>query len=304
MPTWHQLRLFLLLSRPWFLLGATLLYALGLSIAHYLGETINVLLAVEGLALVLALQLTVHYLNEYFDAEADAANPNRTIFNGGSGVVGEGRLARPTALQAAVVTLTFVALLLTTMLIRGETDSLAWVVIALVLPASLFYSAPPLRLVSSGYGEFVAALIVSALVPTLAYTLQVGSMHRLVFLATAPLVLLNFAMILAFEVPDYGTDLQFGKRTLMVRLGWESGMRLHDAAIIGAVLVLLAGVLLGIPAHVSAGLLIVLPLAAAQAWQMGRVRRGGKPNWLLLTGGAVALFTLAAYMTFAGFATS
>jgi 1,4-dihydroxy-2-naphthoate octaprenyltransferase len=129
-------------------------------------------------------------------------------------------------------------------------------------------------------------------------------MHRLVFLATAPLVLLNFAMILAFEVPDYGTDLQFGKRTLMVRLGWENGMRLHDAAIIGAVLVLLAGVLLGIPAHVSAGLLIVLPLAAAQAWQMGRVRRGGKPNWLLLTGGAVALFTLAAYMTFAGFATS
>jgi 1,4-dihydroxy-2-naphthoate octaprenyltransferase len=301
MPTWHQLRLFLLLSRPWFLLGATLLYALGLSIAHYLGDGRRPL-AVEGLALVLALH-DCSLPQRVLRRGGDAANQNRTIFNGGSGVVGMGRLARPTALQAAVVTLTFVALLLTTMLIRGDTDSLAWVVIALVLPASLFYSAPPLRLVSSGYGEFVAALIVSALVPTLAYTLQVGSMHRLVFLATAPLVLLNFAMILAFEVPTTGPT-QFGKRTLMVRLGWESGMRLHDAAIIGAVVVLLAGVLLGILAHVSAGLLIVLPLAAAQAWQMGRVRRGGTPNWLLLTGGAVALFTLAAYMTFAGFATS
>jgi hypothetical protein len=81
-------------------------------------------------------------------------------------------------------------------------------------------------------------------------------------------------------------------------------MRLHDAAIVAAVIALLAGVTLGIPAHVSVGLLIVLPLAAAQAWQMGRVRRGARPNWTLLTGGAVALFSLAAYLTFAGFATS
>jgi 1,4-dihydroxy-2-naphthoate octaprenyltransferase len=304
MATGRQLRLFLILSRPWFLLGATLLYALGLAIAHYLGETIQVLLAAEGLALVLALQLTVHYLNEYFDAEGDAVNPNRTPFNGGSGAVGKAGLSRLTSLQAAVVALAFVALLLTAMLIRGEATNLAWAVIAIVLPASLFYSAPPLRLVSTGYGEFIAALIVSAMVPTLAFTLQVGSMHRLLFLATAPLVLLNFAMIMAFEVPDYGTDLQSGKRTLMVRLGWENGMRLHDAAIIAAVVALLAGVLLGMPAHVSVGLLIVLPLAAAQAWQMGRVRRGGKPSWILLTGGAVALFSLTAYLTFAGFATS
>lgn len=304
MPGWRQVRLFLLLSRPWFLLGAALLYGLGLALAHYLGETIQPALAAEGLALVLALQLTVHYLNEYFDAEADASNPNRTPFNGGSGAVGAERLSRVTALQAAVVALAFVALLLTTMLIRGETPALAWVIIALVLPLALFYSAPPLRLVASGYGEFVAALIVSALVPTLAFTLQVGSMHRMLFLATAPLVLFNFAMILAFEVPDYGTDLRSGKRTLMVRLGWESGMRMHDAAIVAAIALLLGGVLLGMPAHVSVGLLIVLPLAAAQVWQMGRVRRGARPNWVLLTGGAVALFSLAAYLTFAGFATS
>jgi 1,4-dihydroxy-2-naphthoate octaprenyltransferase len=304
MPSWRQVRLFLLLSRPWFLVGAALLYALGLAMAHYLGESVSVPLAAEGLAFVMALQLTVHYLNEYFDADADAANPNRTPFNGGSGVVGKDRLSRLTALQAAVIAVAFIALLLTALLIRGDTSILAWAVIALMLPASLFYSAPPLRLVSSGYGEFIAALIVSAMVPTLAFTLQTGSMHRMLFLATAPLVLLNFAMIMAFEVPDYGTDLQSGKRTLMVRLGWENGMRLHDAAIIGAVVVLLAGVMLGMPAHVSVGLLIVLPLAAAQAWQMGRVRRGAKPNWILLTGGAVALYSLAAYLTFAGFATS
>ena len=304
MPSWRQLRLFLRLSRPWFLLGAIVVYGLGLALAHYLGERIRVTLAVEGLALVLALQLVVHYLNEYYDAEADAANPNRTPFNGGSGVIGKDGLARATALQAAFVCLAFVALFSTTMLIRSETPTLAWAVFALMLLASFFYSAPPLRLVSSGYGEFIAALVVSALVPTLAYTLQTGAMHRLLFLATAPLVLFNFAMIMAFEVPDYGTDLKYGKRTLMVRLGWEAGMRLHDAAIVAAVVALLAGALSGLPPRVTVGLLIVLPLAAAQAWQMGRLRRGAKPNWTTLTAGAVALYVLGAYLTFAGFAMS
>jgi len=63
-PSRRQFTLFLLLSRPWFLLGATLLYALGLSMAHYLGAPIRTGLAAEGLALVLGLQLNVHYMKE------------------------------------------------------------------------------------------------------------------------------------------------------------------------------------------------------------------------------------------------
>lgn len=304
MTTRRQIGLFLRLTRPWFLLGPILLYSLGLAIARYLGEPIVPLVAVEGLVLVLGLQLTVHYLNEYADARADVANPNRTPFSGGSGVLHPEGLPRTTALQAAIVCLTFVALLATTMLIRGQAPPLAWAVFALALPLAFFYSAPPLRLVASGYGEFIAALIVSGLVPTFAFALQTGSMHRLLFIVTIPLVLFNFAMILAFEVPDYGTDLNFGKRTLMVRVGWETGMRLHDAALIAGAIVLVAGGLLDIPARVTLGLLIVLPLAAAQVWQMGRIRRGGRPNWRLLTFGAVALYALTAYLTIAGFAAS
>lgn len=303
-PTRSRLALFLLLTRPWFLLGPTLLYALGLAVARYLGEILHVGLAVEGLLMVLALQLAVHYLNEYADAEADATNPNRTWFSGGSGALGAGGLPRSTALQAAIVSLTFLALLATTMLIRGETPVLAWAVFALTFPLAYFYSAPPLRLVASGYGEFIAALIVSALVPTFAYALQTGAMHRILFIATVPLVLFNFAMILAFEVPDYGTDLKFRKRTLMVRIGWDAGMRLHDVAVVAGCLALLLGILLDIPGRVTLGLLIVLPLAVAQVWQMGRIRRGARPNWRLLCGGAVALYALAAYLTFAGFAAS
>ncbi len=302
MPSWREVRLFFVLSRPWFLVGSGLLYAMGLSLARYLGETIHLPLALEGLGLTYALQLMVHYLNEYYDAPADRANPNRTPFSGGSGALGGDGLSRATALQAAFVCLTFSALLMTAMLVRGETPTPSWVILALLLPAAYFYSAPPVRLVATGYGEFVAALLVAGLVPTLAFTLQTGNMHRMVFLATAPLVFFTFAMIMAFEVPDYGTDLNFGKRTLMVRVGWETGMRLHDAAIVGGLVALLAGALVGLPSRVTVGLLLVFPLAAAQAWQMGRIRRGARPNWFLLTGGGVALVGVTAYLTLAGFA--
>src|SRR3990172_8023955 len=104
-----QLRLFIRLSRPFFLLGAALVYALGVGIARYLGVTIDWGLYLLGQAYVTALQLSAQYLNEYFDAPGDIQNQNRTLFSGGSGAIGPGKLSRNTALIAAVTTLTFLA---------------------------------------------------------------------------------------------------------------------------------------------------------------------------------------------------
>ena len=62
----NELRLFLILSRPIFLSGGILLYGLGTSIAVYLGNSLDWEIWVWGLFWVLSLQLSGHYLNEYF----------------------------------------------------------------------------------------------------------------------------------------------------------------------------------------------------------------------------------------------
>ena len=92
---------FLRLSRPLFLLGGVLLYALGALIARYQGAALDWGVYGSGQLAVTALQLMTHYLNEYWDVEADRLNHNRTPFSGGSGVLVRGELTRKTAFTAA-----------------------------------------------------------------------------------------------------------------------------------------------------------------------------------------------------------
>src|SRR5215203_3974251 len=96
---------FLKLSRPHFLGGGLMLYALGALIARYQGYAIDFRVYWLGQLFVTALQLMVHYLNEYWDVETDRLNQNRTPFSGGSGLLADGTVGRETVFTAAVACL-------------------------------------------------------------------------------------------------------------------------------------------------------------------------------------------------------
>jgi len=296
-----KLILFIRLSRPLFLLGGLLLYALGAAIAAYLGRPIDAALYLVGQAIVTLLQLMTHYLNEYFDAEADRENDSRTRLTGGSGAIGSEGLPKSVALNAAVVSLALATTISTAALITQAFPLLAWPVLLLGFLGAFFYSTPPLRLMSTGYGELAIALVVAGLTPTFAYVLQTGELHRLLLMSTVPLIALCFAMIIVFELPDYATDVKHGKRNLMVRLGWSSAMRAHDIAIVFALISFAIAFSFGLPPRVGLGALIVVPLAGAQIWQLNRIRQGHPPKWTTLTFSALALFGIAAYLELAGY---
>jgi len=299
--TWRQLRLFFQLSRPLFLLGGILLYALGAAIAAYLGFHIVASIYLLGQIIVTSIQLMTHYLNEYYDTTIDEENENRTPFTGGSGAIGPDKLSRDTALYSAVAAITVAATASVILLVAGETSIVSWLIILIAFAGAFFYSSPPLKLSASGYGELTTSFIVAGLVPALAFTLQTDELHRLVIMSTTPLIALHFAMMVAFELPDYASDLKNNKRTLMIRAGWKTGMRLHDAAIAIAGVSLVVAYLNGLPPRVVLGSLIALPLALAQLWQFERLRRGYPTRWLTLTLGAIGLFALTAYLTLVGF---
>jgi 1,4-dihydroxy-2-naphthoate octaprenyltransferase len=297
----RQIRLFIRLSRPFFLLGGQLLYALGAAIADYLGRQIDIGLLLIGAAIVLLLQLMTHYLNEYFDAEVDRDNPNRTLLTGGSGAMGAGGLSRRVALYAGIICLGLAATLISGLLTQTRLPLATWLVLLLIFLGAFFYSVPPISLASSGYGELTTAVLVAGLVPAFSFLLQMGDLHRLVLMSTFPLIALLFAMLVAFELPDYGVDQAHDRRNLMVRLGWSTAMRLHDVAILLAVASLAVAIAEGIPRRVGFGALMPLPLAAAQIWQMRRIRNGLPPRWQTLTIGALGLFALTAYLELAGY---
>jgi 1,4-dihydroxy-2-naphthoate octaprenyltransferase len=275
---------------------------LGVGIADYLRYPIDWSGFWLGLVWVLSMQLTTHYLNEYFDTPADATNSNRTPFSGGSGVLGEGegRLPRWAALLAAATTLTVATLATYSLLLSGRLNLLSGIVLLLIFLGAVFYSLPPVQLSHSGYGELTAAVVVGNLVPTLGFVLQTKELHRLLGVTTFPLTLLGLALLVAVSLPDYATDLKFDKRNLLVRAGWQAGMTLHNVFILSAFLLFGLAPFLDLPVRVALLAFVTLPLGFFQVWQVSRIASGHKPNWLMFTWGAVLLFGLtAAVLAFA-----
>lgn len=288
--------LFFRLTRPLFLLGAILLYALGAGITHYLGTILNWGLFWIGLVWVLLLQLSAHYLNEYYDAPYDQENENRTPFSGGSGALGPGKLPRRVALIAALTTLTFLASITVVILSHWRIPILSIVIMVLAFLGAFFYSVPPVALERTGYGELTTSFLVAFLLPGFAFSLQTGEFHRLVAMACFPLVTLHLAMMVTFEFPDYYSDVKHRKHTLLVRLGWQYGILLHNILALTAFFLVGLALTFGMPVFIALPAFLPLPLALLQIWQYRRISAGSKPNWTGLTLNGAAMFAAMAYL--------
>jgi len=288
--------LFIKLTRPIFLIGVAFLYALGAGIAHYLGFYIDPNTYILGQIWVTLLQLSAHYLNEYFDYPIDQNNQNRTSITGGSGALGPDKLPRRVALIAAFTCFAFLASFTVVLISQTQLSPLIILIMLVAFVGSIFYSTPPLTLEGSGYGELLASVIIAFLVPVFAFLLQSGEFHRLLPMTTFSLTTLLLSMLIALEIPDYASDLKYGKNTLVVRLGCEYGFTIHNILLLSSYLLLGIAAVFGLPNFVLVAGLVTLPLALFQIWQMRRIVNGLKPNWTLFTVGAVALFGLMTYL--------
>ncbi len=294
----NTLPLLIKLSRPLLLLGGVGLVFLGAGIARYLGNTINWEVLWLGVLWIVLVQLSAHYLNEYFDIDVDSLNENRTVFSGGSGAVGTGedKLTRKTALSAFVVATTLSAAVVLVMIWSGEMNSFSGGLMIAIYLGGVFYSLPPVHLGRSGYGEISVAILGGYLVPMLGFALQTGDTHRLVSMSSLPIALLMLVFMLAVSFPDYMTDLKYGKRTFLVRAGWENVLTIHNTLILLSFVVLSSLWFFGFPQAILLPTMLTFPLGLLQLWQMRQLAAGAKPNWKIFTLNAAALVGLVVYL--------
>jgi 1,4-dihydroxy-2-naphthoate octaprenyltransferase len=285
------------LIRPAFLVGGVVMYSLGVGIAHYLGRPIDWETFIFGLLCVILLQLLSIFLGEYFDALARVESGRSKIrIDLESSKSLPYRLSVNLALVLSASVLTFGAVF--TMLIYRKHDlSLeGLVILGVAFLLAFFYAAPPLHLADSGFGDLVMAILVANLIPALGYLFQAGQLHRLMAMATFPLTPLYLAMSLALGLPNYGRDSSRDKRTLLVMVGWQRGMGLHNLLILIAFLILGIAVVLGLPFQIVWSAFLGLPVGLFQIWQINRIMEGVKPRWRLLEITALASFGLVAYL--------
>jgi 1,4-dihydroxy-2-naphthoate octaprenyltransferase len=290
-----KLLAFARMSRVHFLMGGFLLYALGALVARYQGYDIDFGVYAIGQLFVTGLQLMTHYLNEYWDVDTDRLNQSRTPFSGGSGLVADGTIKRESVFTAAVACLAVASGAAIWLAIEYQVGPAVWALMLLIFLGAYFYSSPPLTLVNTGFGELAASIVVAGLVPALGHLLQTELPSLQVVLATAPLVVYHFAMLLAFEFPDFLSDEAAGKTTLLVRLGRRRGAALHNATLLLAMALAVAATFIGLPAQVALAVVISSPLALLQIVNVRRMLRGEPVSFGRLTLLAVIIFALTAY---------
>ncbi|MGB2895565.1 MAG: prenyltransferase [Anaerolineales bacterium] len=297
----EYLKLSLHLSRPHFLLGGFLLFGLGAAIATYLGKPIDWSLYILGQLLITSIQLMAQAMHTFFDGTREQEITFRSLFGGDRKALEPEHLPYTAALISAIVTLTISATIAAILLVVKNVSFVTWVFVLIGFFAAFFHSAPPVRLKTSGYGEIIAAIVVASFVPVFSFTLQTGELHRLLLMSTIPLAALLFAAFIAFEFPNYASDLKRDRQTLMVRVGWEIAMKLHDLAILFAIISFITAYVIGLPDRVALGALISFPLAIAQIWQLNRIKAGLPARWRTFTLSALALFAMTAYLELMGY---
>ena len=256
-PFWLALRT----TRLPFLSATAVPVLLGIAVAASHGAFTwwTALLTVIGAAFA---HLAINVTNDVFDtlSGADDANTTPTQFSGGSRVAvydlvsvkGLARLAVALFGAAAAVGLVLVAI----------TDSmlLLWIGVA-GIAIGVAYTAPPLKLVYRGLGEFAVALGFGPMMLLGAYVVQTGRLAlEPVVLSLVPGILIALILFVN-EIPDRRSDASAGKRTLPTRFSPDTIRTAYIVAAVAAFGVIAGGVVGGVLPWPTLVALAAIPIA-------------------------------------------
>ena len=155
------------------------------------------------------------------------------------------------------------------------------------------YSIPPFR--NRGFGEFLLAVQLGYIFPSIAYLLQANETHRFLMLLL-PLTLLAFAYFIVLDFPTFASDRKYNRTTMLTRLGWERVVPLHHIFVIFAYVFFAISPALGMSFSLIWPAFLTLPFALFQIFQVRALAMGAPANWPLLTATALAVFGLTAYL--------
>lgn len=286
---------FIQISRPLNLLGGILVFNLGVGIARYLGNPIDWSIYILGQIWIITYQLGSNFLTAYFHRKSNPKDRDQFLIFEKDGSSNKW-VKRDLILWAAFASFSAMASLSLAFIRIKVIDESGLFLIGILILGSLCFALPPISLITSGYGELVQSIIMANLIPAFAVILINGALHRLVVMSSFPLTLLYLAEQLALNFPNYSDDLRVGKKTLLVRLGWERGVTLHNLLILGGFFLFGVSMLIGLPMRVSSPVFFVFPLGLFQIWYMSKIASGLKPNWRVLIWTANLTLGLTIYL--------
>lgn len=208
------------------------------------------------------VHLGLNVANDVFDtlSGADAANTTPTQFSGGSRVAHYGLVRMPTLIALSVAF--YLAGIGLGLYLAARTDfwPLFWLGMAGVA-ISVFYTAPPFRLVHRGVGEFAVALGFGPIMLLGGYFVQTQRFTLEAVYLSIPVAILIALVLYMNEIPDRAGDAAAGKRTLPVRLSEGAVIRGYNWAIAVTYALIAVGAVAGILPRPTLIAMATIPIA-------------------------------------------
>lgn len=181
-----------------------------------------------------AIHLGLNVANDVSDATsgADYANVNPTMFSGGSRMIQYGLLSLET-MRAVSIGCYAVGIAIGLYLTATRGIELLWIGVAGVF-LSIFYTAPPFKLVHRGLGEIAVALGFGPIMVLGSYFVVAQRLTFEAFYASLPVAIFIMLVLYVNQVPDRPADEKTGKRTIVVRLNRDAIIKGYAASTIAA----------------------------------------------------------------------
>ena len=248
------------LGRFRFLAGGFFLYTMGVLLAIVSGVEFSYTFFIFGYAIMLPAHLSLSYSNNYFDTDVDKFNKPISI-SGGTKILIENpelkQLCKKIAIGLIISSISIAIVFV--ILFSFPITYLVFIIFGNLL--GWFYTAPPLRLAYSGFGEIANMINMGFLMPGIGYWTMNGNldMFFLIFSITFLLYGLNFIIIV--ETPDMEGDKKAKKITLVAKIGRKQSYKISILSLLSASIYFLIIAYLGIyNANLNYGIIYSLSL--------------------------------------------
>ncbi len=210
---------------------------------------------------VIINHMGLNMTDDYFDYKhsVDHLKPGeKNPYTGGSGTLTSGLIIPKSMFEAFI--LCYLATTAIGIYLTIERGLLVLALGLFGLFCSIFYTAPPIHYSHYGLGELGLLINFGTTIGLGSYYVQTQKLTLEAFLATLPLGIMLFSMIVINEIPDLEEDKRAGKLTLVARYGKRAGVKLYVLSWICTYIIIIGAVAFRVMPAISLIALISLPL--------------------------------------------
>jgi 1,4-dihydroxy-2-naphthoate octaprenyltransferase len=265
-----RLRLWLIEIRPQYFTSTVFPVVLGTLFAMDTGLDLDpIAFSIVMLGLI-AMHAAANAINDYFDflGGTDSVNQNRSPFNGGTGLIVNGRISAREVRAGAIA-----------LFLMGEAAGIylglkvsigILVLFTIGMAMGYYYVHPRLHLSRNGLGELACGAAFGPFMGLAAFMAQGGGLSWEAVVVSLPLGLLLAAILWVNQFPDLEADMMTGKTNWVVRLGKQRASRGYAIIIVLVLLTIAIPPVIGIVPLYHLIALIPAPLAIITARRLMR----------------------------------